>query len=297
MGGPGKLRSFWEQDVFVVKSCQDNNVVYEVENLARSSDIRVLHRNLLLPCGLMEDVPPDTTRPPKTPTRRVTRATQALREHQPEVSSSESESDEMYIPVPVQAGERPSQVVTAPPPITSVQTEQSPTTPVENLPGGHEPQAPSGVGASSDRSRELPLPAPERVEPRLPTDQRALRSRGQALSWNPTMGDSQVVTSDHEPTSTVGEGENGRPGEGTRVRRPPMVLTYSELGGVPTEIPLADNTGEIEVGTLAAPKALGSSSRPCQSAPALQCEEEPTGIRRLLTKCSHRLSDWFDALE
>ena len=151
------------------------------------------------------------------------------------------------------------------------------------------------------------------------------------------MGDQQVITSGHAPTSEVGEvddgqcgvstrvrrppivytveGEaitafksqdlgssspevdDGRCGVSTRVRRPPMVLTYGEFRGVPTEIPLADNTGEVEAITQFESQDLGSSSPVCKSNPTPRCAEEPTGIRQLLRKCAHCISDWVDALE
>ena len=111
------------------------------------------------------------------------------------------------------------------------------------------------------------------------------------------MGDQQVITSGHAPTSEVGEVDDGRCGVSTRVRRPPMVLTYGEFGGVPTEIPLADNTGEVEAITQFESQDLGSSSPVCKSNPTPRCAEEPTGIRQLLRKCAHCISDWVDALE
>jgi len=49
--GPGKLRSFWEDDVYVVARRPDpENAVYEVELENGSGRKRMLHRNLLLPC-------------------------------------------------------------------------------------------------------------------------------------------------------------------------------------------------------------------------------------------------------
>ena len=52
-GGPGKLRSFWEQCIYVVTSLKgEHGVVYEVrEDGNRTSKPRVLHRNMLLPVG------------------------------------------------------------------------------------------------------------------------------------------------------------------------------------------------------------------------------------------------------
>ena len=50
-GGPGKLRSFWENTIYEVVDRKDpNNAVYTVKPLDKPGRQRVLHRNLLLPC-------------------------------------------------------------------------------------------------------------------------------------------------------------------------------------------------------------------------------------------------------
>ena len=53
-GGPGKLRSFWEDDIYIVARRPDpGNAVYEVELESRPGRKRMLHRNLLLPCPFL----------------------------------------------------------------------------------------------------------------------------------------------------------------------------------------------------------------------------------------------------
>ena len=49
-GGPGKIRSHWEQKVYIVKE-KKGDVVYSVIGEGEKDDtkVRVLHRNLLLP--------------------------------------------------------------------------------------------------------------------------------------------------------------------------------------------------------------------------------------------------------
>ena len=65
----------------------------------------------------------------------------------------------------------------------------------------------------------------------------------------PTLGwESGVVSSPLVPSD---EGSVLRERRGDRIRGPPLVLTYSELGGVPVNIPLVDNTAEIDVIGLA----------------------------------------------
>lgn len=62
-GGPGKLRSYWEKEIYVVKEQVSENPVYIVcpEN-GGNRKTRTLHRNLLL---LVNDLPVEA--PPKSP--------------------------------------------------------------------------------------------------------------------------------------------------------------------------------------------------------------------------------------
>ena len=51
-GGPGKLRSYWEQSIYVVKQQKgEQDLVYEVQREDGKGRCRVLHRNMLLPVG------------------------------------------------------------------------------------------------------------------------------------------------------------------------------------------------------------------------------------------------------
>ena len=64
-GGPGKLRSFWEDKIYIVDSRKGlDSSVYEVHLESDSNRKRVLHRNLLLPCPFLpSEATPVTTKP------------------------------------------------------------------------------------------------------------------------------------------------------------------------------------------------------------------------------------------
>ena len=57
-GGPGKLRSHWEQEVHLIVEQKGDLPVSEVPPEGRKGKSRILHRNLLLPCDfLRSDLP------------------------------------------------------------------------------------------------------------------------------------------------------------------------------------------------------------------------------------------------
>ena len=50
-GGPSKLRSFWENKIYVIKNRKGpDSPVYEIKPENEPGRSRTLHRNLLLPC-------------------------------------------------------------------------------------------------------------------------------------------------------------------------------------------------------------------------------------------------------
>ena len=69
-GGPGKLRSHWEERVHVVIKQKGSLPVYEVQSEDQRGPKRRLHRNLLLPCELLPleiPVPDSKESEPVTP--------------------------------------------------------------------------------------------------------------------------------------------------------------------------------------------------------------------------------------
>ena len=90
-GGPGKLRSHWEDRIHVVISRKgEDSPVYEVKPETGPGGTRILHRNLLLPCN---HLPVDVAS--KTPHRQKSRK-EIRREtnHAPTTLVEESADDE-----------------------------------------------------------------------------------------------------------------------------------------------------------------------------------------------------------
>ena len=91
-GGPGKLRSYWEEQIYIVDEHISDSPVYRVKPEHSRGKQRVLNRNLLLPC----DALPLPNRP-----RNLPRSPQ-LRSHltpQPE-NTGESSDDEYQMDTP-----------------------------------------------------------------------------------------------------------------------------------------------------------------------------------------------------
>ena len=96
-GGTGKLRSFWEEALFQVIEKRDNIPVYKIQNLKNSSDVRQIHRNLLMKCN---DLPVDvfdeedsTEKKKKNPLPNPVRRKKARKSGNTPVSSKENQTE------------------------------------------------------------------------------------------------------------------------------------------------------------------------------------------------------------
>ena len=96
-GGPGKLRSHWEDSIHtVVHQVSKDIPVYELRPEKGQGRSRILHRNLLLPC---DHLPLEISVQP--------RARQRKREEIEETEQSEEGDDDEYYPVPLQHQSEP----------------------------------------------------------------------------------------------------------------------------------------------------------------------------------------------
>ena len=102
-GGPGKLRSFWENDIYVIVGRKgEDSPVYEVASENGGRKNRVLHRNLLLPCDYLPVDKSHTgierTAPPTTP--RVRKPEPPCPAPQNDDISSDDESQDLVTVFP-----------------------------------------------------------------------------------------------------------------------------------------------------------------------------------------------------
>ena len=100
-GGPGKLRSLWEEKIYlVVKQKALDSPVYELEPESGEGHTRTLHRNLLFPFGNLFLSEPKVDAKPKYMTRSKgktrkdpVRRQQLKQQAEDEISSESSEED------------------------------------------------------------------------------------------------------------------------------------------------------------------------------------------------------------
>lgn len=92
-GGPGKLRSHWEEQVHIVVSQKgENSPVYEVKPERGTGRDRILHRNMLMPChALLLEEPVQCSTGGQKPQRQQRKSQTEIRTHQ---ESDDSESSE-----------------------------------------------------------------------------------------------------------------------------------------------------------------------------------------------------------
>uniref|UniRef100_A0A803J7X9 Integrase catalytic domain-containing protein n=1 Tax=Xenopus tropicalis TaxID=8364 RepID=A0A803J7X9_XENTR len=112
-GGPGKLRSYWEDTIYVItKRKHDESPVYEVKPETGKGRTRILHRNLLLPCDFLPTEPDNVveskTSPNKTRNHNVLKKKQPVqRPDQDSDRESEEEQDQWRSLIPLTQDDHP----------------------------------------------------------------------------------------------------------------------------------------------------------------------------------------------
>ena len=97
--GPGKLRSYWEQNIYIIKVIHgEGNVVYSIQQEGDpKAKIRVVHRNMLMSCGdLQLDETKDSEQKRQDVPRRCCTRSKKKEEVSTLPSSDESEDEGFY---------------------------------------------------------------------------------------------------------------------------------------------------------------------------------------------------------
>ena len=226
-GGPGKLRSFSEDDIHVViKRKGPESPVYEIKpERGERRKNRVLHRNLLLPCDYLppnEDKPAPDKPAPEGPTTTIPRPPQPPKpntSHTDETSSNEEDAEAVVI--------SPSLPTRAPP-----STHNQPTYQPTHQPIYQPTHQPTPVVTSNN------TPAGETI-PTQPEPQNTINPVNNPVeeTMNP------IVELDN--ANRVQDIPNTPPHENPRphhVRRPPDRLTYYNPGGPLGVFPIPAST-------------------------------------------------------
>lgn len=182
-GGPGKLRSYWEDQVHVVVSQKgEDSPVYEVKPERGTGRCRILHRNMLMPCNALPldepaPVPPQKQKP-HGQQRKPTREPAAVMSEE----SGSSDEEEYYWArgfrhQPRTTERRPEPVITPEtrnqPTLNPDVEELRPESPMQEYAGeeGAEPET-VGLTETVDSSNQHGRQEPEQSETQARKSQR-----------------------------------------------------------------------------------------------------------------------------
>lgn len=155
--GKHKLADKWEADVYVVTKKAGNLPVYTVNPEGKEGPLRMLHRDLLLPCGFLQTSMPGETLIKEVPRKPKTRTSSAKEPEELEIQSEHSESDEDLIEyhVPGRTLEIETRIVSNTNPGTSTRSGETVNLPVVEPVSENDGES---IGEEPDNDTSLPEP-------------------------------------------------------------------------------------------------------------------------------------------
>ena len=255
-GGPGKIRSYWEQKVYVVNE-KKGEVVYSVieEGEKDETKKRVLHRNMLLPVSqwFLLERPKKSMKTPKRNTNKKNRSVSKAHTEVENPSESEDDQDGEWFAIQDMqditqhngvVGDRRDAVEDQendlepdPEVVASEESDGEVTVEYDEEEGRQLLDELTGVGVESEGEEIVHKDPEEHIE-----DMRVEREENEGEPDGREIRD-EVVEENREIQNGPGNGnvEYGNSGRQSRLRAPPKVFTYSELG-VPSLVdPGVDN--------------------------------------------------------
>ena len=207
-GGTGKLKTSWEEKMFEVLEKKENLPVYKVKNLKKGSDIRVVHRNLLMKC---EELPQNIfdEKHKQTPKPKVVK-----RKAVGSSNLSKDESEVTFKPEEELREDSDNEIIVAVYPDIAVSDEMEGT-------GVETPD----VLIESEPVESPPEEEGEPLDSEEPNDSEEL---GEVQMPNSDPDDSDVESA---------SSEDGGKRISTRIRKPRQVYSYNEIGGNPVLVP------------------------------------------------------------
>ena len=198
-GGPGKLRSHWEDVIHIVVDRKPDSPVYEVKPETGNGRHRVLHRNLLLPCDFLPLTPPPLPRNKQLKEK-------ANKRHDPQPMQEQHASDS-------EDGETPTYILRKECPGRA--QKQNHNTP-ETLSANDPPDTLSANDPPEALSANDP---PEALSANDPPETLSANNPPETLPSN----------NQREPSSISGSEVPPEPRRSTRMRRPPETFNYYDF--------------------------------------------------------------------